>query len=79
MLPDKSSMMKHRKTVHTSIVRRCDKYLQNNCPFQSNTCWFLHDNDMEVEEDEELSTKDEEQKQTGTSVFRKPPVKQKKE
>ena len=75
----KSSMMKHRKSEHTSLVRKCDKDLQNNCPFQSNTCWFLHENDMEVEDGQEDNTINETQKQTETLVFRKPPVKQKKE
>ena len=76
---DKSSMMKHRKKEHTSMVRRCDKYRLNNCPFQSNSCWFLHENDMEVEEAEEHNNKNETQKQTEPLVFQKTPGKQKKE
>ena len=40
---NKPSLMKHRKAEHRSVVRRCDKYVGNNCPFQSINCWYLHE------------------------------------
>ena len=48
---DKSSLMKHRKSEHASIIKRCEKFLQNDCPFQSSSCWHLHEEeDMEIDE-----------------------------
>ena len=32
----KAKMMYHRKTNHQSVVRKCNKFLQNNCKFQMN-------------------------------------------
>ena len=77
---DKSSLMRHRKTKHTSIIRKCEKFLNDNCPFQSNSCWFIHgDEAMDIDENlsdnnikvtEDLNNKDKEQETKQTLVFR---------
>ena len=41
---NKVEVMKHRKTDHVSHVEPCNKFLNGECPFQSNFCWFLHTN-----------------------------------
>ena len=65
----KSEMMKHRKAAHRMAVRKCTKFLQNRCPFMSTFCWFLHENDEEMEEE----SIDDEKKEVGSeeSVFQK--------
>ena len=51
---DKPSMMRHRKSEHSSIIRKCTNFLKNNCQFQSSSCWYLHEeNEMEVDDNEE--------------------------
>ena len=85
--------MRHRKTKHTSIIRKCEKFLNDNCPFQSNSCWFIHgDEAMDIDENlsdnnikvtEDLNNKDKEQETKQTLVFqnlllnRKPPIERK--
>ena len=72
---DKPSMMTHRKIEHRSIKRKCDTFLQNNCPFQSDACWYLH-----KLEEEPMEIDREKEEQSETSVFRnlfmntKPPI-----
>ena len=80
---NKPSLMKHRNAEHRSVVRRCDKYMGNNCPFQSIDCWYLHDDEhMEIEE---LDAKFQEKETIKSSVFQslfthiKPPINQKKD
>ena len=44
-------MMIHRKNKHRDLVRSCNSYLENNCKFQNNSCWFLHDEEaMDVDD-----------------------------
>ena len=47
----KSEMMKHRKAIHRMLVRKCTKFLQNECQFLSTSCWFLHEEDDKMEVD----------------------------
>ena len=65
----KSDMMAHRKRSHASYIRKCMKFAQNNCSFQSNSCWYLHDEDMETE-----TTNEDENTNTTEQVFRKASV-----
>ena len=57
------------------------KFAQNNCSFQSNSCWYLHDEDMETETtNEEDNTDKSEQVFRKASANLKPPInKQKKQ
>ena len=65
----KTSMMKHRKDVHKSVVRRCEQFLKNNCRFHSKFCWFLHEEeDMETEESTTGGNDDKEEQE---SVFQR--------
>ena len=80
----KASMMSHRKNKHLGVVRRCSKFIENKCTFKSETCWYLHDEEMETEENgtKEREDKDEEGGVTNQSesvfqkhsVNRKPPI-----
>ena len=38
----KAEMMRHRKKYHPNIVKLCEKFLHNRCPFQEDFCWFFH-------------------------------------
>ena len=73
----KSVMMKHRKKEHRSKVRKCTKFLQNQCPFLNESCWFLHDEDdnnkIEINNGEhsEDEQNDNGHKSTFESVFQK--------
>ena len=46
----KSTMMKHRKRNHPGLVRKCSLFTQNNCKFENDACWFIHEEEMETEE-----------------------------
>lgn len=82
-------MMKHRKREHRSRVRKCSKFSENQCPFLDESCWFLHEGD--VNKDIEIENEKEEQsgnldKSTFEPVFQKvtenlkpPIIKQRKE
>ena len=82
----KWKMMVHRKTDHKNVVRKCDRYLQNNCRFESIACWYLHDEDkMEVDDNlENMDTGKSEKKKEPESVFQKargnlkPPIEKQK-
>ena len=68
-------MMTHKKKNHRGAVRRCQNYLQDNCRFHSNFCWFLHE-DERMETGENIETKDndiEHNKKGNESVFQKVP------
>ena len=51
-------LMKHRKKAHPNIIKRCNKFNDNKCVYRSDTCWFRHEKDEEVnkrvEEDEDM-------------------------
>ena len=71
------------KSNHPNNIRICNKFLQNACRFQ--TCWYLHEEAMETDDDKEETNEEEEIVNT-ESVFqkafvsRKPPLnKQKKQ
>ena len=70
-------MMKHRKREHRNKVRKCAKFLQNQCPFLSKSCWFLHDdndnNEMELNDgkDDEEEQNDNADKSMSESVLQK--------
>ena len=64
----KSEMMKRRKSTHRMAVRKCTKFLQNKCPFMSTFCWFLHENneEMEVEMNEWMKDRGKEEERKAT-------------
>ena len=62
----KTKMMVHRKNNHTNFVGKCNNFLQNNCKFEDQFCWFLHDEaTMETETSENVTGTSE--NVTGTS------------
>ena len=82
----KSEMMFHRKTDHKNVVRKCNRYLQNNCRFESIACWYLHDEeDMEVDDNfENIDTGKGDKEKEPELVFQKargnlkPPIEKQK-
>ena len=39
--------MLHRKSMHVTVVKQCEKFQQQNCRWKSESCWFLHEmNDL---------------------------------
>ena len=91
---DKPSLMKHRKSNHPSVIRKCNKFAQNNCQFTSSSHWYSHEEEvMEIDEDQSAHengdmeaqlNKNKEQGTETTPVFRnlfsniKPPIMKKK-
>ena len=57
----KMEMMIHRKTNHKELVRGCTNFAKNNCMFQGQSCWYLHEEEeaMETEETRDNSESDE--------------------
>ena len=33
----------HRKSSHVSVVKQCEKFRQQNCRWNNESCWFLHE------------------------------------
>ena len=75
-------MMIHRKSDHKELVRGCTNFAQNNCKFQGQSCWFLHEDETmdtadPAEDDEVNSSEDDaESPSVFQHVFRnmKPPL-----
>ena len=75
-------MMIHRKLSHVSAVRICNKYNQNKCYFPNNTCWYLHEEEMETDESDAKDNENEEEENNTDSesgfqkvfVNLKPPI-----
>ena len=42
---NKSSMMSHRKSEHSSMVKLCNQSKEMNCRFEAKSCWFKHEED----------------------------------
>ena len=40
---NKTLLMIHRKTNHTNIVKVCNQYLNGQCRFRDESCWFSHE------------------------------------
>ena len=49
----KADMMIHRKKSHAGFVKKCLKYAQNECHFKKHSCWYLHEEEMETDDNEE--------------------------
>ena len=69
----KSSLMRHRKLKHPTLVKRCDKFIKNDCQFQDSYCWWLHEEEaMELDESTNDDKKEEDEKENSLPVFQKP-------
>ena len=66
--PTQKTMMIHRKTAHTGVIRKCNLFLENRCRYNEDSCWFKHEEVTIEEEEKETSDKDE---QYAESVFQK--------
>ena len=38
----KSTLMLHRKTYHSDIVRNCTDFSEVKCKFKEDSCWYKH-------------------------------------
>ena len=56
----KANMMIHRKKFHAELVRKCLKYVQNECYFKNDSCWFIHAEEMDTDENEGKKEESEE-------------------
>ena len=55
----KSSMMRHRKISHPSVIRQCNNFVRNMCKFQNSSCWFRHvEQTMETNENGSRAAKE---------------------
>ena len=63
----RAQLMSHKKKEHNDIVRFCNQFRQNNCKFKDETCWFLHEVDDKIDDDENNADKNKNK----ASVFRK--------
>ena len=64
---NKNQLMVHRKTVHLQAnMFQCRDFKQGVCRFNANQCWYKHD-------DKPADGKDEEEKDSQSSVFQKAP------
>ena len=50
---NKSEMMKHRKLIHSRIIKPCNNFANGNCRYESKFCWFEH-----IIEDERKTVED---------------------
>ena len=41
----KSDLMSHRKKNHIDLVQQCNKFINAECRFQSEFCWYKHSQD----------------------------------
>ena len=74
---NKTEMMAHRKKEHSSLIRKCLQFKENNCRFEEKSCWFMHDDVKEEDIPEEV---EKESENVSDSYFRmasanpKPPI-----
>ena len=54
---NESFSMYHRKTYHPRVVQKCTNFPQK---FHSSSCWFVHDNEEEMETEEDCEGRTEE-------------------
>ena len=43
VLDTKKSLMYHRKEMHVEEVILCSFFVEGNCDFDTDTCWYIHD------------------------------------
>ena len=43
----KNNLMNHRKASHPDIIKQCRYFVQGNCSFQEDVCWYHHKNKEE--------------------------------
>ena len=74
-------MMQHRKNKHSSQVKTCLRYSENQCGRKAESCWFKHELQAEFKEINENVA--EHEKDNQDKVFREvtedldPPINQK--
>ena len=51
----KGSMMLHRKKEHKNAVKPCNQFLENNCRFSNEGCWFIHDDKKQEKVEEKAA------------------------
>ena len=56
----KDLIMMHRKDDHSSLVKICNKYENNECSFGDDECWYKHRNEDTQKESIEMGEKKEE-------------------
>jgi hypothetical protein len=53
----KSDLMKHILAEHKKRVAKCRNFLQGNCNLDEMSCWFIHDEEIEMAGDKDQMDK----------------------
>ena len=65
--------MIHRKKEHTTAVKNCNKFKENNCRFGNDDCWFIHVLKTHINQ-EQKDAKPEDSVFRGVKENLKPPI-----
>ena len=68
---NKGEMMVHKKQMHRSTVRYCNSYIDDECKFNDQSCWFRHERALDELKDDVSNEKEKEDetKVSNESVF----------
>ena len=62
-------MMIHRKEMHLDVVRFCNLFIQNKCPYNEDSCFYKHTENGNNEDDHGEDDVQNADDQTTESVF----------
>ena len=57
---NKPDMMTHRKKEHSSMIRPCQNFQDNNCRYQDESCWFKHSETQKTNNNSEAESSGDE-------------------
>ena len=69
------NMMMHRKIHHSVIVKKCNLYEAQSCRFDSDSCWFKHEGNIEEDEARNSTKENNESVFQNISKKKEPPIK----
>ena len=70
-------MMSHRKRTHSDTIRQCFQFTRNNCRYQSEFCWYKHQENKKDENDEKMKEDELNSVFWTASTNSKPPLQKK--
>ena len=63
----KPTLMFHKKEKHRHLVRGCNLFIDNRCPYNDSKCWFIHEDNFDQGED--IQGEEKEEQESDKSVF----------
>ena len=78
----RATLMVHKKEKHRHLVRGCNLFIDDKCPYNDSKCWFIHEETFVQGDNKEEEEKEEQE--TNKSVFQnvqenlEPPIKSNK-